>query len=92
VTDKEKLPRSKVRIMQRCLAPSDKSELPKPLSELAHLKESWVDIYGEELFSTHEAELALRKLAKSGCTYRIVTVHREVTASIEQREPKIRLA
>lgn len=52
---------------------------------------TWSDV-GEEIFSsTHDAELALRKLAKAGERYRIVTVHREVMASIEQREPKIKL-
>lgn len=42
--------------------------------------------------STAQAERWLREHAEAGLRYRIVTVHREVTASIEQREPKIRLA
>ena len=53
---------------------------------------TWSDEDEEVFASTHDAEVALRKTAKAGETYRIVTVHREVTASIEQREPKVKLA
>ena len=79
MTDKEKLSRRKREPSEVRIMQLDRDE---PV---------WEDVGNEFFLSTHDAEVALRKIAKPGETYRIVTVHREVTASIEQREPKIKL-